>query len=179
MMVLSRVVLFATGVVVGARSLLEFAHPDYWDPVTALDWAAVWLTSIGWILFALSILWLGRLAPTRSVIAASLVVAAGAILTGAANVLEDGFGFKALGTFYVIGIMTAGLMLPGLAWAFRSAHRPRLGWLSIALFVGILLTNVGGGVLVALSLWSVAAFPAWYGSTRDASPSVDPVTSRS
>jgi hypothetical protein len=41
MMVGARLLWLATGCAWASRSLLEFLSPDYWDPVTALDWAAV------------------------------------------------------------------------------------------------------------------------------------------
>ena len=161
-MVLARIVWLATGLVFGARSLIEFAHPDYWEPATTLDWSAVWLTSLGWILFAPAVLLLGRLAPTRAVTVVSIVVAIGALMTGLANGIEDGFDVQAFGLFYIIGILTAGLGLLPLASAFASARRPRLMWLSLLLFVGILMTTIGGGVLMAIGLGSVALAPQWY-----------------
>ena len=35
-------------------------------------------------------------------------------------------------------------------------------WLSLVLFVGILLSTIGGGVLMAIGLGSVALAPQWY-----------------
>jgi len=45
------------------RSLLELANPDYWDPVTALDWSAVWTFSAGGGLIILGALGIVALAP--------------------------------------------------------------------------------------------------------------------
>jgi hypothetical protein len=174
MTALARVVWVATGLVFAARSLIEFAQPDYWEPVTTLDWSAVWLTSLGWLLFAPSVLLLGRLAPTRAVLSVSMVVASGALLTGLANAIEDGFDVQAFGTLYVIGFMTAWLGLLALAWAFSAAGRSRLMWLALLSFVGILMTNIGGGVSIAVGLGSVALAPDWYRRATPAKPDPTP-----
>ena len=64
---MSRVIWLLTGAAWAGRSLVEFAHPDYFDPVTALDWTAVWLYSAALLLFAPSLVLLGSLATSRSV----------------------------------------------------------------------------------------------------------------
>lgn len=91
-MVIVRILWLLAGVTWAARSLLEFAHPDYWDPVTALDWSSIWLYSAAWLLIAPAVVLLGRLAPSRQVMTTATVVASAALLTGAANAIEDGLG---------------------------------------------------------------------------------------
>ena len=54
MLSLSRIVWLVTGATWAARSLLERADPDYWDPVTTLDWSAVWTFSAALLLLAAS-----------------------------------------------------------------------------------------------------------------------------
>lgn len=172
MMVLSRLVWLVTGAIFAIRSLIEFAHPDYWDPVTPLDWSAVWLTSAGWILFAPSVLLLGRLASSRRVMIVATVVATGALVTGLANAIEDGFGVSALGTFYVLGFFTAWFGLLPLAMMFGRAGLSRLARLSVALFLGIILSTVGGGIVILVALGSVAVATRWA-----TAPSPDPMRS--
>lgn len=162
MILVSRIVWVVTGAVWATRSLLEFAHPDYWNPVTALDWSAVWLYSAAWLLTAPSVLLLGRLASPRQAMTVAAVVAIGALLAGGANAIEDGFGVKALGTLYVVGFMTAWLALLPLAVTFWQARYSRLAGLSVALFFGVMLFTVGGGVVVLVALGSAAVAPGWF-----------------
>lgn len=161
MIVVSRIVWLVTGVVWACRSLIEFAHPDYWDPVTALDWSAVWLYSAAWLLMAPSVLLLGRLASSRQVMTVAAVVAIGALLAGGANAIEDGFGVKSLGTLYVVGFMTAWLAFLPLAATFRQARCSRLAGLSVALFFGVMLFTLGGGLIILGALGSIAVAPRW------------------
>lgn len=162
MIVVSRIVWVVTGAVWAARSLLEFAHPDYWKPVTALDWSAVWLFSVCWLLLAPSMLLLGRLASSRRVMTVAAVVATGALLAGGANAIEDGFGVKALGTLYVIGSLTAWLGLLPLAAMLQQARYSRLTRLVVALSLGSMLFTVGGGVIVLVAFGSLAVAPRWF-----------------
>jgi len=162
MIVVSRIVWLVTGAAWATRSLLEFAHPDYWDPVTALDWSAVWLYSAAWLLMAPSVPLLGRLASSRRVMTVAAVIAIGALLAGGANAIEDGFGVKSLGTLYVVGFMTACLALLPLAATFRQARYSRLAGLSVGLFVGVMLFNVGGGLIILVALGSIAVAPRWF-----------------
>ncbi len=158
----ARVIWLATGIAWAVRSLLEYAHPDYWDPVTALDWAAIWLFSAALLLLAPAVLLMSRLAPHPPVTAVARVVAAGAVVAGVANGLEDGLGVNWLGIFYVAGILVAGLALLPLAVAFRRAGSVRLGWLTAALFLGILTFTLGGGLIVLVAFASLAVAPQWF-----------------
>ena len=143
-MLLSRVVWLLTGLAWATRSAMEFASPDYSDPVTVLDWASIWVYSVAWLLLAPSVLLIARLAPTRSVVVVSLIASIGAIIAGSANAVEDGLGVSSMGTWYVIGFMTGWLALPVLAVALARAHRVRLAGLVLAVFGGILLFNIVG-----------------------------------
>jgi hypothetical protein len=161
MTVVSRVVWLLAGGAWAARSL-AFANPDYWDPVTVLDWSAVWLFTGALLLFALSLLLLGRLASSRQVMTVATVGAIGALVAGLANAIEDGFGVKALGTLYVVGFLTAGISLLPLAATLRQARCSRLARLAVLLFVGVLLFTVGGGLIILAGLGALAFAPAWF-----------------
>ena len=167
---MSRVIWVTTGIAWAVRSVMEFAHPDYWDPVTALDWSSIWLYSAAWLLFAPSVLLLSRLASSRQVTTVAVVVAIGAGAAGGANAIEDGFGVQALGTLYVVGFMTAWIGLLPLAYRLHKAGQIRLAGLSSLLFVGIVLLPLGGGLLILAGLGSLAIAPGWYGQRRPVSP---------
>lgn len=174
-MAVPRVIWLATGIAWASRSLMSLADPDYWDPVSTLDWSAVWLYSIAWLLMAPSVLLMARLAPTRLVLTCAAIVAAAAVVAGAANALEDGLGMRSLGSAYVVGVMVAWLGLVPLAVAFGLARAPRLAGLCVVLVVGIPLINTGGSVLILVGLGALAIRPAWF-STPGATPSLEPVS---
>jgi hypothetical protein len=158
----TRMIWLLTGVTWAARSAMEFAQPDYWDPMTALDWSAIWIYSAAWLLFAPSVLLLGRLAPSRPVMIVAAVVAFGAIVAGGANAIEDGLGFASFGPFYVVGFMTAWIGLLSLATVLRRAHQTRLAALSVLLFAGVLLFLLGGGLIILAGWSAVAIAPTWF-----------------
>ena len=58
---LARIVWIGAAVAWGARSLIGFAEPEYWAPVTTVDWVAVWLFSVRWTVLAPAVLLLGWL----------------------------------------------------------------------------------------------------------------------
>lgn len=155
----ARLVWLLTGIAWAATSLIQLAQPQYWDPVTALDWAAVWTYSAAWLLFAPSILLLGRLSSSRVVVAIAIVCAVGAVVVGSANALEDGFGVEGAGGWYAVGFLWAWLSLVPLAmaqWYARETARSRL---TIVLFLGIALFTLGGGLIILVALGAVAVAP--------------------
>jgi hypothetical protein len=160
---MSRLIWLLTGGAWAGISLIAFADPDYRDPVTALDWSAVWLYSAALLLLTPSALLLGRLASSRTVMAVATVVAIGALVAGLANAIEDGLGVKALGTFYVVGFLTAWISLLPLAVTLRQARYSRLAGLTVALFFGVMLFTVGGGLIILGGLGALAIAPAWFG----------------
>jgi hypothetical protein len=165
--IVSRFIWLVTGVVWAARSLLEVAHPDYWDPITALDWSAIWVYSAAWLLMAPSVLLLGRLASSRRVLTAATVVAIGAVLAGGANAVEDGFGVTSLGTLYVIGFFTAWLAFVPLAVTLWRAGYRRLGRAVAAIFLGVTLFVIGGGLIILAVLGGIAVAPRWFTVTGE------------
>lgn len=165
---MTRIIWFLTGMAWAARSVMEFAHPDYWDPVTPLDWTAIWLYSAAWLLFAPAVLQMGRLASSRQVTTIATVVAFGAIAAGGANAIEDGFGVAWLGSLYVAGFMTAWIGLLPLAVALQRIRHTRLAGLSVLLFGGVLLFLVGGGLIILAGWGALAIAPAWFKQPRTA-----------
>jgi hypothetical protein len=158
----ARLTFLATGAAWATRSLLSFADVQYTEPVNALDWTAVWLYTAAWLLTAPAAVLLASLAPGRTTTALAAVIALGALTTGVANALEDGFGIKAFGPVYLVGFMAAWLGLLALAAAFLRARQLRLGGLTILLFLGILLFPLGGGVVTMAALGALACAPQWF-----------------
>lgn len=169
--VMARFIWLITGVAWAARSLLEFAHPEYYSPRTLLDWTAVWLYSAALLLFAPSLLLLGQFASSRSVMAVAAVGAMGALVAGGANALEDGFGLPIGGTPYVVGFLVAWLSLPALAVTMWRAKLARLAAVCIAMFVGIMLAfGFGGGLIVLGGFAALAIVPTWFARSTAPSP---------
>jgi hypothetical protein len=147
-LIVSRPTWLVTGVVWAVRSILELAHPDYWNPVTTLDWLAVWLFSLCWLHLAPAAVLLGRASGARSATTVAAVIATGALAAGLANAIEDGMGIAAGGSVYVVGSLTAWFGLLALVLALGTAGRRRLAWVAGVIFVGFPFFNVGGGLVV-------------------------------
>jgi hypothetical protein len=176
--VVARMVWSATGVLWAAASLVLFAHPDYWDPVTALDWTAVWLYSAAWLMLAASVLLLARLVDSREVKVATTIVAIGAIAAGVANGVEDGLGASSFGSLYVLGFMVGWLGLLGLATTFFRAAHVRLAGLSVVIFVGVASITLGGGGIVLVALGGLAVAPSWFIATPTTPEAIGTASSR-
>ncbi len=171
---MSRVIWLLAGSAWAGRSLVGFADPEYWSPVTVLDWTAVWLFSAALLLFAPSLILLGRLAKSRSVMTFAKISAIGALVAGGANAIEDGFGVAIFGTLYVVGILTMGLALLPLALTLYRARCLRLAGLSVLLFVGLIpLFNNGGGLVILGGLGALAITPSWFTQPGPASIAAD------
>jgi hypothetical protein len=160
---LVRAIWLLTGITWAAASLILQAHPDYWDPVTTLDYAAIVVYSAAWLTFAPSTIFIGRLASLSSVVTICRVIAAGAVVAGASNLLEDGLNVPGAGTFYILGFFAAWLGLLVLAWAMARAGASRVAALVVVLFLGIaLLVAALGGVIVLAAFIALAARPSWF-----------------
>jgi hypothetical protein len=141
-----------TGAAWAFRSLLEFASPQYYEPVTPLDWLAVLSYSVAFFLLAGSVTVLARLAPrTRFVRTAAAATVIGAVLAGAANLVEDGLDVQALGAAYVTGALLTLAGLLALAAALAVAGRRRLALVPLATAIGMMAFVAGGGVLVLVA----------------------------
>lgn len=154
------VVFLATGVVWTARSFMEIiAHPHYWDPVSAIDWAAVWAYGLAWVLLAATLVGAAiRSGSGTAVRVIGGIAAATAVVTGVANGIEDGLGLTWISTVYVLGALAAVGTMIVFAVALGLSGRPR--WLvAILLMVpGIVAMSFGFGVLVligaAVAVWA-------------------------
>ena len=172
---MTRAIWLITGLAWAARSLLEFAQPEYYAPQTILDWTAVWLYTAALLLFAPSILLLAGLASSRTATAVAVVSAFGAVVAGIANALEDGFGLQIGGTPYVVGFLLAWGSLVPLGVTLWRGRRLPLAALAIAMFFGILFAfGRGGGLIVLAAYGSLAIAPSRFGRSADGAPATTP-----
>ncbi len=147
-------VLVLTGVAWSVSSLmLALLHPDYWDPITTTDFAAVYAYTAAWLLTAVSLLILREVGPPdRLLLRTILVVAAGCATAGIANALEDGLGIRDLGTLYVLGAIVGGFGLLFVAAMFWPTPARRLTFVPAIGALAMFAVTTGGGVL-ALAAW--------------------------
>jgi hypothetical protein len=139
-----------TGVTWAVYSLQAIlVHPDYWDPVTAADFFAVYVYSAAWLLTAASLLTLREVA--RPALARSssaiLVVAAACAVAGVANGVEDGLGLTGFGPLYVIGALVSGFGMFVIAAMFWPSPGRRLTFVPAVGGVAMVTVVIGGGVL--------------------------------
>jgi ABC-type dipeptide/oligopeptide/nickel transport system permease subunit len=176
-MVATRALWLAAGLLVAARALLELFEPQYWRPVTPLDHMAVWLGTAAWLLVGPSMLLLARLSGSRVALVVGAVVATAAVLVGVANALEDGFGLRAFGDLFVGGAMAFVVSMPILVVALLLSRQRRLA-LPPAVFLAGFATFTPPGALLALAALAVPALvPAWFlrvGGERSAGRRVEP-----
>ncbi len=156
-----RVVVFAaTGVVWWAYTVvLAFAHPDYQQAETLVDWLAVLSFSAGLFALAFALPMFAQLVGGRSVLQVSFVPATGAALAGFSNLLEDGLHLGWAFAAFVLGalLIVAGLTI--FAFAISASQRGRrrfLGAVPLATLVGQLAVPAGGGILLG-GAWLAAA----------------------
>jgi hypothetical protein len=158
---MTRPVAMVTCLVLGAlwalRSLVAVASPDFRDPETFLDWLSVISLSLAFASFAPGMLALALVArPDAWFRGAAAVVTVAGLVAAAGNLLEDGVGASRFGTVYAIG--TAGLLagLVALTFALLPGNERTLAGISVCSLVGVLLLEVGGGLVVLVAWWWLA-----------------------
>lgn len=128
-------------------------NPDYWDPITASDYFAVYAYTAAFLLLASALLVLREVAEAGAALRPTiLVVAIGSATAGIANALEDGLGVRGFGSIYVLGYMVAGLGLLILAPMIRIGSTGRLAFVPLVGGIALITSVLGGGVL-ALVAW--------------------------
>lgn len=147
---LATVVYLALGLVWTGRSLLAvIADPQYYDPVTTIDWIAVWTYSLGFVLIAAAVPLLAREALAgRTLYAIAWIVAAGALLAALANGVEDGVGIESWGSIYVVGSLTMLFGLTAAGAVLWSRQRPSHALVVVLWLAGFAMHSAGLGVLV-------------------------------
>ncbi|MBF8290085.1 MAG: hypothetical protein HW391_1053 [Chloroflexi bacterium] len=152
--VLQSTLVVAFGISWAIRTWIGLQDPQYYHPVTSLDYAAVWTYSVALVLSS-GVVWLiGWLARShRPSALTALIVGAGLLVAAIANGFEDGFGMKWVGTIYVVGAMVGGYGLFVLAGALAYAGARFLAIAALTMVLGfILLGSIGGFFVLALSL---------------------------
>jgi hypothetical protein len=139
-----------TGLVWTGRSVLEvLAHPDYWDPVTSLDWLAIWSYSLAFALLALTIPLLARDSRAgRLVDVTAVAVSLAAVLASVANVVEDAFAVTGASTLYVIGALGTLVGLVALCAGLWLGRRRASALVVLLILVGMTGMVLGMGWLV-------------------------------
>jgi hypothetical protein len=142
----------STGLIWTGRSILEVvAHPDYWDPVAAVDWIAVWTFSLA--LFLLAATLVGVAADSGSGGARRViggVAAVAALVAGLANAIEDGFDVEMAAPVYAVGALITVAAMVVFAVALGISGRPRWFAAVLLMVVGVVTISAGFGVLVLM-----------------------------
>jgi len=150
------------GLAWAARSVMELAGPDYYEPVTLLDWTAVWSYSFAWLLSAVAVVLQGRDLRARPVQIVAALFAVAATVAGLANLIEDAVHQAWGGTPYIVGFLVAWIALLPLAVVVWRTRARRAALLPVALFVAIALFNSGGGIILLLTAFGFAFAPRWF-----------------
>ena len=165
------------GVLWAVRGWVGTMDPEYFSPVSAVDYAAVASFSAALIVLAACV-WDLRVVPTRAVAVGGAAAALGLFIAGVANILEDGFGASALGVAYVTGVLVGTLSLipmgVGLARGRGSrwiALGPLLSFLGLIFLVSwgtviLVVTWIALGTLHILGRVRLAQPGATFGSER-------------
>ena len=161
---MARLIWSSTAIAWAVASLAFMAGATYWEPVAPLDWTAVIAYTVALVLLGLALVFVGLLVPSRKVRITAVIAAIPPIVTGLANLVEDGFDVDALGSVYVTGslLTVAGLVV--LAAALLVARAPRLAALCLLVIVGLFFVVAGGGLVLLVLFTALAARTAWFRS---------------
>jgi hypothetical protein len=154
-------VFIAAGLVWAFRSLQSFTDPQFTDPQSLNDWAAVLALSLAMWLLVPALLVLPQPSVARW---AARFAAAAAAVVGLANLAEDGFDVESAGVGFALG--NAVLLLSCVAMSVLClAKSPR--WAAVvpaATVIGLLQLENAGGLVILLGWW----FAAWQVTARSA-----------
>jgi hypothetical protein len=148
-MMVAVLVYLALGLDLTISSIIQVvARPAYWEPVTSVDYVAVWTWSLAFLLLAVAAPLLVRDAfAGREALVAAGVVSVATIVTAIANAIEDGIGIESWGSVYVVGSLTTlGGMLVVAARLSR-AGRPRHTAVILLWLAGMAMNTWGLGIL--------------------------------
>jgi hypothetical protein len=140
-------VFLAAAVLSLMRWVFEWAQPKYWEPRSAVDYAAVLLSSAAMLAAAAGFLDLARASHMgrwhAAVRTALLVAGIAAGLVAIANFVEDFIGISAFGVVWITSvlIMTLGALLAGTLMLLSPAKRR---WQGVPLIVIVASTFAGG-----------------------------------
>jgi hypothetical protein len=151
----------AAFVVHGAISM---TGPQYWSPVSAIDYASIMLFSVTLVVSGCALVALARAAAPDAGWPAIVIAAVGLIggLIGAvANFAEDWLRIPAFGPWFLAGVLPWGVAALGLGVVLVFRRRWRLVAIAPAIsFLGFGLADRGGGVVVGV-VWILAGTLLW------------------
>lgn len=159
---MARLIWISTGIAWAVASLTQLAGAVYYDPVTLLDWTAVLAYTVALLWLGLSVWCIGWLVPSRAVRVVAVTAAIPPIVTGLANLAEDGLGLAGASSVYVTGILLTVLGLVVLAGALLWSRARRLAGLMALVTIGLFLVAFGGGVVLLLLFEYLAGRTAWF-----------------
>jgi len=147
---LGAVIALAVGLTWAFVSVREFANVPDLVGVLSFSVALAVLAAAAWLIAELS-------GPSKSVVAAAVIMAIGGLVAAIGNLIEDGLGVKAFGAMYALGVFGVLVGLIGLVVSLALRRRFLLAALAAATFVGVQMSvEVGGGLLI-LASWLVVA----------------------
>lgn len=157
--IVTGVVVLGWGLAWAIRAGIGLNEPNYYDPVTAMDHAAVWTYSLALLLSAV-VAWAiaGSMRSDRVVFALGALTGTAFAAAAAANALEDGFGMAALGTLYVLGAMVSLISSLVFAAALYGVRARLLSAVALALGLGYLSLD---NVWLAVALLLASAWIGW------------------
>lgn len=114
------------------------------------------LTIVAWVVAGASV----GFGPSAVIRAAAVIVAVCGLLGGFGNLIEDGFGAKALGSsLYLLGAGGSVVGLAGMTVGLAIGRHLRLAALSVVTLAGVFSSIQYGGGLIVLAVWLL--FAAW------------------
>ena len=152
--------LAGAGTLVLARSAVELAEPNFWDPQTALDYTAASLTTVAWSALGIALIFWWRAVPAHRARWVLFAAGVGSVVGALGNLIEDVIGLGFGVWMFVIGMPTGGLGM-FVAAVILLATRSPIRWSGAFLLVylaGLALPDqgghfIGGAALIALGLW--------------------------
>jgi hypothetical protein len=137
------------------RATINLYKHNYWDPQTALDYAAVIVFSFALLLLAVSLGDLYRRHPLpdsrkQQIWRAGMFLAiAAATVVGIENFVEDWLDVDGIGFLFPVGMLALflGLLIAGMTAFFLPEIRRRLSWALLVIGFGVASIEVGGGFL--------------------------------
>lgn len=162
--------LLVVGVAWCVYGVISLQDPDYWDPVTVLDHASIWMYSLALVLAGPAFIILVRQARAgKGATAVAWILALAALVTGVGNAIEDGFGQEAFGTVYLAGVTPFFLGQIILAILLGLGERKAYALVPLLTFGGSLFFEQGGPILMGLT-WIVFGILVLAGRTAGIEP---------
>jgi hypothetical protein len=161
--------LIVVGIAFGVQGVIMLQDPDYWEPVTDLDHAAIWAYSLALLLAGPAFVILVRQArASRAAFNLAWILAGAAALTAVANAVEDGFDVQGFGVLYIVGALPFFFGQAVLAVVLSAGDRKAFAVVPALTFLGGLAINKGGGILIGAT-WAVFGIVVLVGRTAPGS----------